>query len=120
MNGTQVMLTAWWEIGAAVGLVILAHVLVPMYYRHGCTTTTELLEKRLGDASIRSAVSILFLLGYLFILLPVVLYTGAVFLKSMFALEASVLAIAIVYALAGLAYAARRVSLGGSWLCFLR
>lgn len=106
MNGTQVMLTAWWEIGAAVGLIILAHVLVPMYYRHGCTTTTELLEKRLGDASIRSAVSILFLLGYLFILLPVVLYTGAVFLKSMFALEASVLAIAIVYALAGLAYAA--------------
>lgn len=106
MNGTQVMLTAWWEIGAAVGLVILAHVLVPMYYQHRCTTTTELLEKRLGDASIRTAVSILFLLGYLFILLPVVLYTGAVFLKSMFALEASILAIAAVYALAGLAYAA--------------
>jgi SSS family solute:Na+ symporter len=106
MNGTQVMLTAWWELGAAVGLVILARVLVPMYYRHQCTTTTELLEKRLGDASIRSAVSILFLLGYLFILLPVVLYTGAVFLKSMFQLEASILAIAIAYALAGLAYAA--------------
>ena len=106
MNGTQVMLTAWWEIGAAVGLVILAHVLVPMYYRYRCTTTTELLEKRLGDAGIRTAVSLLFLLGYLVILLPVVLYTGAVFLKSMFQLEASILAIAAVYALAGLAYAA--------------
>jgi SSS family solute:Na+ symporter len=106
MNGTQAMLTAWWEIGAAVGLVILAHVLVPMYYRYRCTTTTELLEKRLGDAGIRTAVSLLFLLGYLVILLPVVLYTGAVFLKSMFQLEASILAIAAVYALAGLAYAA--------------
>lgn len=106
MNGTQVMLTAWWELGAAAGLVILAHVLIPMYYRHGCTTTTELLEKRLGDPGIRTAVSVLFLLGYLFILLPVVLYTGAVFLKAMFALEAPVLAIAAVYALAGLAYAA--------------
>jgi SSS family solute:Na+ symporter len=106
MNGTQVMLTAWWEIGAAVGLIILAHVLVPMYYQYRCTTTTELLEKRLGDPGIRTAVSILFLLGYLFILLPVVLYTGAVFLKSMFQLEASILAIAVVYALAGLAYAA--------------
>ena len=106
MNGTQVMLTAWWELGAAAGLVILAHVLIPMYYRHGCTTTTELLEKRLGDPGIRTAVSVLFLLGYLFILLPVVLYTGAVFLKSMFQLEAPILAISAVYALAGLAYAA--------------
>jgi SSS family solute:Na+ symporter len=106
MNGAQMMLVAWWEIGAAAGLLVLAHVLVPMYYRYRCTTTTELLEHRLNDAGVRATVSVLFLLGYLFILLPVVLYTGSVFMRSMFALELPLIAIAAVFALAGLAYAA--------------
>jgi SSS family solute:Na+ symporter len=106
MNGAQMFLVAWWEFGAAAGLLVLAHVLVPMYYRYNCTTTTELLEKRLGDAGVRATVSVLFLLGYLFILLPVVLYTGAVFMQSMFAASLPVIVIAAAYALAGLAYAA--------------
>ena len=106
MNGAQMLLVAWWEFGAAVGLLILARVLIPLYYQYGCTTTTELLEKRFGDAGIRAAVSLLFLLGYLFILLPVVLYTGSVFMKSMFQLEYSVVTIAAWFAAAGLAYAA--------------
>lgn len=106
MNGAQTLLVAWWELGAAVGLVILAHVLIPMYYRYRCTTTTELLEHRLGDGSIRSFVSALFLLGYLFILLPMVLYTGSVFMKSMFGLALPIMAIAIGFAVSGLIYAA--------------
>jgi SSS family solute:Na+ symporter len=106
MNGAQAMLVAWWEFGAAAGLLILAHVLVPMYYRYRCTTTTELLERRLGDAGLRRAVSVLFMLGYMFILLPVVLYTGAVFMRSMFGVDLSILTISILFALAGLAYAA--------------
>ena len=105
MNGAQAMLIAWWELGSVAGLLVLAHVLVPMYYRHGCTTTTELLERRLGDAGLRRLVSGLFLLGYMFILLPVVLYTGAVFMKSAFALDASILVISVAFALGGLAYA---------------
>jgi SSS family solute:Na+ symporter len=106
MNGAQMWLVAWWEFGAAAGLLVLAHVLVPMYYRYDCTTTTELLEKRLGDPGLRQLVSLLFLLGYMFILLPVVLYTGSVFMKSMFALEAPIIVIAFAFALGGLAYAA--------------
>jgi solute:Na+ symporter, SSS family len=106
MNGAQMMLVAWWEFGAAAGLLVLAHVLVPMYYRYKCTTTTELLEHRLGDPALRRAVSVLFMLGYMFILLPVVLYTGSVFMKSMFGLELPILAIAALFALGGLAYAA--------------
>lgn len=106
MNGAQAMLVAWWEFGAAAGLLVLAHVLVPMYYRYRCTTTTELLEHRLGDPGVRATVSVLFLLGYQFILLPVVLYTGAVFMKSMFGLSLPVIVIAAGFALAGLAYAA--------------
>jgi hypothetical protein len=110
MNGAQMMLVAWWEFGAAAGLLFLAHVLVPLYYKHGCTTTTELLEKRLGDAGLRRIVSVLFLLGYMFILLPVVLYTGSVFMKSMFAIDAPIIVIAAAFALGGLAYAAIRRS----------
>jgi solute:Na+ symporter, SSS family len=106
MNGAQTMLIAWWEFGAAAGLLVLAHVLVPMYFKHGCTTTTELLERRLGDAGLRRLVSALFLLGYMFILLPVVLYTGAIFMQSNFQLDAPIVVIALAFALGGLAYAA--------------
>lgn len=105
MNGAQMMLVAWWEFGAVAGLLFLAHVLVPLYYKHGCTTTTELLERRLGDAGLRRIVSVLFLAGYAFILLPVVLYTGSVFMKSMFAIDAPIIVIAAAFALGGLAYA---------------
>lgn len=106
MNGAQMMLVAWWEFGAAAGLLVLAHVLVPMYYRYHCTTTTELLERRLNDPGLRRLVSLLFLFGYIFILLPVVLYTGSVFMKSMFRLDIPVIVIAGALALAGLLYAA--------------
>ncbi|AZQ12278.1 SLC5 family protein [Shewanella khirikhana] len=84
MNGAQTLLVAWWEIAAALGLLILAHWLIPMYYRYRCTTTTELLEHRFRDPHIRAMVSVLFMFGYMFILLPVVLYTGALFMQSMF------------------------------------
>lgn len=106
MNGAQQLLVAWWEFGAAAGLLVLARVLVPLYFKYGCTTTTELLERRTGDAGVRTLVSLLFLAGYLLILLPVVLYTGAVFMKSMFQLSLSIVTIASLFALAGLAYAA--------------
>jgi SSS family solute:Na+ symporter len=42
----------------------------------------------------------------MFILLPMVLYTGARFMQSMFQPDLSIMAIAILFALAGLAYAA--------------
>lgn len=107
MNGAQNMLQVWWEFGAAAGLLVLAKVLVPMYYKYNCTTTTELLEKRLPNgAALRRTVSVLFLLGYMFILLPMVLYTGARFMKSMFEPDMPILMISILFALAGLAYAA--------------
>ena len=107
MNGAQNMLQVWWEFGAAAGLLVLAKVLVPMYYKYDCTTTTELLEKRLPNgASLRRTVSVLFLLGYMFILLPMVLYTGARFMKSLFQPDMSIMTISILFALAGLAYAA--------------
>lgn len=105
MNGAQSLLVAWWELAAAFGLIILAKWLVPLYYKYDCTTTTELLEKRYNDKALRATVSILFLLGYLFILLPTVLYTGSLFMKSMFKLDIPIIVIATLFAVAGSMYA---------------
>ena len=90
-NGNQMLLLAWWEICGFFGLLILAFVFVPIYYRNNCTTVTELLEKRYRGGSIRSVISALFLLGNIFIYLPAALYSGSLFLKSMFGVDWSLL-----------------------------
>ena len=87
MNGSQVLLVAWWELAAVIGLIILAFVFIPIYYRNNCTTTTELLEKRYNNKHIRAIIAVLFLLGNLFIYLPAVLYSGSLFMQSMLGLE---------------------------------
>ncbi len=105
MNGAQTLLVAWWEIGAALGIIILAKWLIPIYYKYNCTTTTELLERKYNDKGIRAMVSILFMLGYAFILLPVVLYTGSLFMKSMFDVHLPIIVIAALFATVGAFYA---------------
>jgi solute:Na+ symporter, SSS family len=87
MNGNQMLLLAWWEICGFFGLMILAFVFVPIYYRNKCTTVTELLEQRYNGGSIRTVISLLFLLGNIFIYLPAALYSGSLFLKSMFGVD---------------------------------
>ncbi|MGS2723919.1 SLC5 family protein [Porticoccus sp. GXU_MW_L64] len=105
MNGNQMLLLAWWEIAAVVGLIILAFVFLPLYYRHKCTTTTELLERKLSSPVPRIIVSLLFLLAGLFIYLPVVLYSGSLFLQTTFALDIPLVVIALGLASLGAAYA---------------
>lgn len=89
MNGNQMALLAWWELAAVVGLFILCFVFIPVYYKYNCTTTTELLEKRYKNPHIRALISILFLLGNVFIFLPAILYGGSQFMISMFGLSAT-------------------------------
>ena len=105
MNGNQMVLLAWWELAAVVGLVILAKVILPVYYRYDCTTTTELLEKRYDDRRIRALIGLLFLLGNLFIFIPAMLYGGSLFIQTMFNVDIPLLWIAIAFALVGSAYA---------------
>ena len=105
MNGNQMALLAWWELAAVAGLVILAKVFLPVYYRYNCTTTTELLEKRYNDHHIRAVIGSLFLLGNVFIFIPSMLYTGSLFMQSMFGVDAPLLLIAIAFAAVGSAYA---------------
>lgn len=106
MNGNQMALIVWWELAAVVGLLMLTFLFIPVYYKYNCTTTTELLERRYGNAHIRAVISILFLAGNVFILLPGVLYGGSLFMQQMFGLEqVNIYYIAIVFALVGSAYA---------------
>ena len=105
MNGNQMLLLAWWELAAVTGLIILALVFLPLYYKYQCTTTTELLEKKLGGKGLRATISILFLLGGLFIYLPIMLYTGSLFMISMFDVDAPIVLVATAFAVVGAAYA---------------
>ena len=105
MNGNQMLLLAWWELAAVVGLVILATVFLPVYYRNNCTTTTELLEKRYNNKHIRALISLLFLLGNVFIYLPIMLYTGSLFMQSMFGIDLPLMQLATIFAVVGAAYA---------------
>ncbi len=107
MNGNQMLLLAWWEISGFVGLLILAYVFVPIYYRARVTTVTELLEQRYGGGGIRTLVSALFLFGMILIYLPAGLYSGALFLQTvgidlpLLVLAAFLGVIAAAYTMAG-------------------
>jgi len=105
MNGNQMLLLAWWELSAIAGLLMLCFVFLPIYYRNNCTTTTELLERKYGSKYLRASVSILFLLGNVFIYLPIMLYTGSLFLKTLLGIEVPLVVIAAALAIVGAAYA---------------
>jgi solute:Na+ symporter, SSS family len=105
MNGNQMLLLAWWELAGFIGLLILAFVFVPIYYRNKCTTVTELLEQRYNGGSIRTVISAIFLIGNVFIYMPAVIYSGSLFMQSLFGTDIPVLAIASIFAVVGAAYA---------------
>ena len=105
MNGNQMVLLAWWELAAVVGLIMLCFLFIPVYYKYKCTTTTELLEKRYNNPHIRALISVLFLLGNIFIFLPAILYGGSLFMQTMFGIDINLYIIAAIFAVVGSAYA---------------
>lgn len=105
MNGNQMLLLAWWEFAAFFGLIILAKIFVPVYYKYNCTTTTELLEKRYNSKHIRALIAGLFLFANVFIFQPAVIYSGALFMISMFGTDINVLTIATIFGFVGAGYA---------------
>ncbi|RDV29020.1 SLC5 family protein [Alteromonas aestuariivivens] len=105
MNGNQMALLAWWEFAAVAGLMILAKVFLPVYYHYQCTTTTELLEKRYNNKHIRALIGLLFFLGSSLIFMPAVIYSGSLFMISMFGLDLPLMWVATAFALVGALYA---------------
>ena len=76
-----------WEVLAVVALVIMALFFLPRFLRTGITTVPQFLEKRF-DRTTQSIANMIFLLAYTFLLIPLILYTGAVGLISMVDLQA--------------------------------
>lgn len=104
-NGTQMALLAWWEFAAVIGLIILAKVFLPVYYRYQCTTTTELLERRYNNKHIRAVIGGMFFLSSALIFCPAVIYSGALFMQSMFKVDIPLMYIATAFAVVGAMYA---------------
>ncbi len=79
INGLCVMA---WEVVAVVALVLMALFFLPRFLRSGIATIPELLETRF-DHQTRVITNIIFLAAYAVILLPIILYSGAMGLSRM-------------------------------------
>ena len=72
-----------WEVTASLALIIAALYFVPRYIKMGLTTIPEFLEKRFDKAT-RILVAFFLIISFVVTLLPIVLYTGAINLESIF------------------------------------
>ena len=78
-NGLHVMV---WEVLTVVCMVLMAWFFLPRYLRSGITTVPQFLEQRFGPST-RLFTTLIFLMAYAVILLPIILYAGATGLKEM-------------------------------------
>ena len=86
LNGqafTEGILVMAWETLAAIAMVLTAVFLLPRYLKGGLTTVPQFLANRY-DKTTKTITSALFLSGYVVVLLPIVLYSGAVAFSAMF------------------------------------
>lgn len=72
-----------WEVTSAIALVVAALFFIPKYLKMGLTTIPEYLEHRF-DSATRTLVALFLLVSFVVTLLPIVLYTGAINLESIF------------------------------------
>ncbi len=72
-----------WEVTSALALVAAALYFVPRYLKMGLTTIPEFLEKRF-DGMTRTLIAFLLIVSFVSTLLPIVLYTGAINIESIF------------------------------------
>ena len=72
-----------WEVTSALALVAAALYFVPRYLKMGLTTIPEFLEKRF-DTMTRTLIAVLLIISFVTTLLPIVLYTGAINIESIF------------------------------------
>lgn len=108
-EGLSVMV---WEVVAGISLVFLALFFLPRYLKSGIATIPQFLEERY-NAPVRSLTLAIFIVAYMLILLPFVLYSGAAGLSNMLDLQTklglseagTIWAVVVTIALLGSAYA---------------
>ena len=72
-----------WEVTSAFALILAAIYFVPKYLKMGITTIPQFLENRF-DVTTRTLVAFFLMVSFVLTLLPIVLYTGALNLESIF------------------------------------
>ena len=72
-----------WEVTSALALVAAAIYFVPKYLKMGLTTIPQYLEQRF-DRNTRTLVAFFLMVSFVVTILPIVLYTGAINLESIF------------------------------------
>lgn len=77
-----------WEVIAGCSLVVMALFFLPRYLKSGITTIPQFLEERYG-AGVRALTTGVFIVAYMLILLPFVLYSAAAALSAMLDLPAA-------------------------------
>lgn len=75
-----------WEVIAGISLVVLALYFLPRYLKSGITTIPQFLEERYGGA-VRTVTAAIFIVAYMLILLPFVLFLGANGLNGMLGID---------------------------------
>ena len=75
-----------WEVTAAVALIIVALYFLPRYLKQGYATVPDFAGDRY-DQPTKHMINGLFLLGYIFILFPIILYAGSVGMGGIFDLK---------------------------------
>jgi len=90
---------ASYEWIAAVTLVVVAFVLLPIYLRLGIYTMPEFLERRYGGAA-RTVMAVFMMIAYVGVAMAAVLYSGALGLEAIFGLDLTA-GIWLIGALAG-------------------
>jgi SSS family solute:Na+ symporter len=75
-----------WEVVAVIALVVMALFFLPKFLKAGITTVPQFLENRF-DRATQTLTNMIFLLAYAFLLIPIILYSGAVGLSQMLDLK---------------------------------
>ena len=75
-----------WEVVCIIALVFMAWFFLPRFLKSGVATVPEYLELRF-DRGTATITNLIFLVSYIVILLPLVLYTGATALMDLFGVE---------------------------------
>jgi len=75
-----------WELGSIVGIIFSVNFFLPRLLRSNATSIPDFLGQRF-HASTGIMVNIVFILAYIFAQIPIVLYSGAQMLRSMFGLD---------------------------------
>ena len=86
LNGSSYkngMIVIAWEVTSALALVFAALFFISKYLSMGLTTIPEYLEKRFNNST-RTIVALFLMISFVLTLLPIVLYTGAINLESIF------------------------------------